>query len=103
MAVWAQANGLDCRACNKQLRDFRGCTEDAANEYEIEGNVLRRCPLRTVDGRSAAMLEMFFAYKQGFLPNAGGWLDQPLMFTQSMAIIENYAEKLKEEKKHGAE
>ena len=101
MAVWSYANGLNCRACNKQLQDFRGCVKDAAKEYEIEGTILKRCPLRVIDERSVAMVEVYFAFKKGFLPNAGGWLDQPVRFSRSMTVIEDYSAKLAEEKEHG--
>lgn len=101
MAVWSYANGLDCRACNKQLQDFRGCVKDAARQYEIEGTILNRCPLRVLDERSVIMLEFYMAYKKGFLPNAGGWLDQTVRFSRSVAVIEDYSGKLQEEKNHG--
>lgn len=73
--------------------------KDAAKEYEIEGMILKRCPLRVLDERSIAMIEMYMAYKKGFLPNSGGWLDQPVRFSRSMSVIEDYSTKLQEEKK----
>ena len=75
--------------------------KDAAKEYEIEGTVLKRCPLRVIDERSVAMIEFYMAYKKGFLPNAGGWLDQTVRFSRSIRVIEDYAGKLAEEKDHG--
>ena len=74
---------------------------DAAKEYEIEGTTLRRCPLRMIDARSSAMIEFYMAYKKGFLPNVGGWLDQTVRFSRSIQVIEDYAGKLAEEKEHG--
>ncbi len=47
------------------------------------------------------MVEVYFAFKKGFLPNAGGWLDQPVRFSRSMTVIEDYSAKLAEEKEHG--
>lgn len=72
--------------------------KDAAKEYEIEGSVLRRCPLRSLDERSVAMIEIYMPYKKGFLPNDGGWLDQTIRFTRSMDVIEQYAAQLEAEK-----
>lgn len=47
------------------------------------------------------MVEIYMSYKKGFLPNAGGWLDQPMRFSSAMTVIENYSAKLQEEKDHG--
>lgn len=53
-----------------------------------------------LDERSVAMIEVYMAYKKGFLPNAGGWLDQPIRFSRSMSVIEDYSAKMQEEKDH---
>ena len=74
--------------------------KDAAKEYEIEGTVLKRCPLRVLDERSVAMIEIYMSFKKGFLPNAGGWLDQTVRFSRAMSVIEDYSAKLQEEKDH---
>ena len=75
--------------------------KDAAKEYEIEGTILKRCPLRVLDERSVAMIEFYMAYKKGFLPNAGAWLDQTVRFSRSVSVIEDYTAKLQEEKDRG--
>lgn len=72
--------------------------KDAAKEYEIEGTILKRCPLRVLDERSVVMIEVYMAYKKGFLPNAGGWLDQTVRFSRSVFVIEEYSAKMQEEK-----
>jgi hypothetical protein len=34
------------------------------------------------------MLHAYIEREKGYLPNAGGWLDQPMKFTDSMKFIE---------------
>ena len=34
------------------------------------------------------MLMAFGHYKNGFLPNAGGWLDQPYTYTEAMRFVD---------------
>lgn len=79
---------------------MRGCTEDAAEPFEIEGFALARCPLTYVGAAEHLRLEAFAEYKAGYLPGSGGWLDQPMKFSAIMRLIDRYVEKYKEES-HG--
>lgn len=41
-------------------------------------------------------IKAFGHYKNGLLPNAGGWLEQPAEYIEAMEIIENVIERIKE-------
>ena len=98
MAVWAILNGLDCRKCNKQIKEVRGCF-GLKKPVVIEGIKVKKCPLKEVKGQSMAYLEAYRQYKNGFLPYGGGWLNQPLKFLEAMKVIEDAVEKISSEKK----
>ncbi len=95
MAIWAQVNGLDCRKCNSQLKRARGCEKDI-KEVEIEGIKITRCPLTFITYAEIGYMEAYYFFKNGYLPNEGGWLNQPMKFCKIMNIIENISERLKE-------
>jgi len=97
LAVWAIVNGLDCRKCNSQLKKVRGC-EGREEEIEIEGIKVNRCPMRMITGKTMAYIEAYHAYRSGFLPNPGGWLDQPIKFLEAMRVIEGAMERFGDEK-----
>lgn len=64
---------------------------------------MTRCPLKIVTGASVEYMTAYFEYVRGFLPNAGGWLDQPVKVTQAIRFIEEkfnayQAQKLAQEK-----
>jgi len=93
LAVWTIINGLDCRKCNAQLRKVRGC-EGREEIIEIEGIKVDRCPVKMITAQSMAYIEAYYQYKNGYLPNSGGWLDQPIKFLEAMKIIEEAVEKI---------
>jgi len=57
-----------------------------------------RCPRSLVNIKSIEYLNAYIFFERGFLPNPGGWLDQPLKFIQAMKIIEAEVMKIKEGK-----
>jgi hypothetical protein len=56
-----------------------------------------RCPRSLVTIESIEYLNAYMFFAKGFLPNPGGWLDQPLKFIQAMRIIEQEMIKLRDE------
>lgn len=87
LAVWANLNGLDCRACPEPIQAVRGCKKEVPQQ-NIAGFQLTRCPLTEIDGITLEYLTAYFEYNRGFLPNAGGWLDQPMKVMQAIRLIE---------------
>ena len=66
-----------------------GCRRDSPipGRWRIDGRVYRRCPLRLVSASSWLALRLFRHYERGFLPVAGGLLEQGNAFLQAMEII----------------
>ncbi len=88
MAVWSEVKGIDCRSCNNQIREYRGCERPGmARMIEELDMVVDRCPRRLVAESTAVFLEAFTEYTRGRYPNAGGYLDQPIKYKQAMAVI----------------
>jgi hypothetical protein len=55
-----------------------------------------RCPRSLVTIKSIEYLNAYIFFTKGFLPNPGGWLEQPLKFIQAMRLIEQEIIKLRE-------
>lgn len=90
MAVQAYSIELDCHNCPEPMQSMRGCDEEVeASEFEFEGEVLKRCPLKLVTHISKRFLRFYRFMEKGFLPNPGGILDQPNRFIEAMAIIDD--------------
>jgi hypothetical protein len=53
----------------------------------IEGYEITKCPMKFVSEFDSFRIEAFTQYKNGFLPDEGGWLDQPMKFIQLMGLI----------------
>jgi len=72
-----------------KLQEARFCEKDAGfDAYEINGDTFRRCPVRYITEESFDALSQYQFYKNGFLPFAGGFLEQPNKFIEQMRIIE---------------
>lgn len=96
MAVWVIKNNLNCRHCNKQIKEVRGCN-GFAEPKEIEGIMVNQCPLKEVTTRSWLYIEAYNQYKNGFLPNNGGWLKQPMKFINAISLIDKFKEDINAE------
>ena len=55
----------------------------------INGEEYVRCPTQFVTDESIEALNMYATYKDGHLPRAGGFLDQPNKIMEQMHIIAN--------------
>jgi hypothetical protein len=67
--------------------------------YRVEDIVVTRCPMIQVSGIEQDYMQAYLEYKNGFLPNDGGWLNQPMKFSQVMIVMDKIMGKL--EKKNG--
>jgi hypothetical protein len=63
----------------------------------IEGYRITRCPLVYVGDTEQAYLQAYYEYKNGFLPNSGGWLDQPAKFSKIVAAIEKIVAQMEQQ------
>jgi hypothetical protein len=67
---------------------MRGCLEPApAPVLDLDGESIHRCPVRHLTADVARLLKLYGHYRNGFLPVAGGVLDQTPQFLEAMAVI----------------
>jgi hypothetical protein len=76
---------------------IRGCTNEVPVRI-IEGIEITHCPLRYLSDVEMDRLQMYKVYKDGFLPNEGGVLNQPIKLLQVIVYIENEMKRLEEAK-----
>jgi len=91
--------GLDCRTCKGNVKVYRGCDADSPipGKWNIDGWKFQRCPNLMVTRESFEYIQAYNFYKNGFLPNAGGWLDQPAKLLDAFNIIDREAAKMMRE------
>lgn len=92
--------GLDCHKCSTQNKQMRGCKEDVAPQ-NIVGFRVTRCPLRYATYGDVTALQVYREYNAGFLPNEGGWLDQPMKFSMIVNMIQGIIQRLEERRQDG--
>lgn len=93
MAVWVSINDLNCHSCNAQIKQVRGCEVDIPAKL-IEGVEVKRCPVKLITAQSKAYLQAYSFYKDGFLPNVGGALDQSAKVMEAIRHIADEVERL---------
>ena len=89
MVVAHNRESFNCQACRFQ----RHCDDSnpaphpmfAIPEIGLES---RTCLLPKVTQEARLMLDLYRHYKNGYLPVAGGIMDQPAVFMESMSIID---------------
>jgi len=80
--------------------------EKAQCEFEIQGQETwglngeeyQGCPFKIVTRQSADFIRAFNFYELGFLPNAGGWLEQPAKMLDAFEVISKELKKMEAEK-----
>ena len=65
---------------------------------KIEGYEVDRCPAKYITPEVMFYLLGYQNYQKGILPNAGGWLEQPMKYFQAMLLIDRLVSKLEEQK-----
>ncbi len=81
---------LDCQKCTEQRKISRGCKEEApAPVFEMDGEKYYRCPLKLIRKETLEYVRFHRFFQMGYLPNAGGLLEQPAKFLNAIEVIEN--------------
>ncbi len=97
MAIWlTYARGqLDCPKLKSQKNV---CNQDECenSDWNFGDETFKGCPVKKITPSSWEYLRAFIFYNRGFLPNPGGWRDQPLKFIRAMEIIELELIRIKE-------
>jgi len=79
---------VNCHSCLKG-RKIRCEYEVPGQEiWEINGQQYRGCPFKIVTRQSANFLRAFQFYRNGYLPNTGGWIDQSAKLIDAFEVIE---------------
>ena len=93
-------NDLDCQRCTKVLRDIRGCDgfKTPQTVSGLPGIEIDRCPVRYIGEKEILYIDAYHEYEHGFLPNSGGWLEQPMKFNEGMRMIKRLVAKFKSQK-----
>ena len=89
-----QLADIACKTCHH--KDCDG-SQGAVVGYKFEGEIIKRCPLTLLTEKSALLIEQYPHYENGYLPGAGGILDQTAIYVQGMNIINSEIMKHREE------
>ena len=78
---------LDCPKLKSQNKQ---CNQEECDNsvWNFGDEELKGCPVKKITQASWEYLRAFIFYNRGFLPNSGGWKDQPTKFIRAMEIIE---------------
>lgn len=84
---------FDCLTCTARDKMVRGCSEDVPKHFAFtfQGVEHRRCPRRPILDDPGLYGDVFYQYRQkekGFLPEAGGLMDQPAVLVQAWQEID---------------
>lgn len=84
--------------CPKLKSNNTQCNQEECDNsvWNFNGEEFKGCPVKKVTGQSWEYLRAYIFYSRGFLPNAGGWKDQPAKFIRAMEIIEIELIKIKD-------
>lgn len=88
MAVHIGELTVSCHACFEGRKTECEFNVPGQEVWELHGEEYRGCPLKHVTRASAAFLRAFNFFRLGYLPNAGGWLDQPAKLLDAFDVIE---------------
>jgi len=86
---------LDC----PKLKNYKNqCDQNECenSDWNFGDEEFKGCPVKKIDPKSWEYLRAFIFYNRGFLPNPGGWKDQPLKFIRAMELIELELIRIKE-------
>jgi len=88
---------VNCQSClsGRKIR----CEYEVPGQevWELNGTQYRGCPFRIVTRQSASFIRAFQFYRQGYLPNAGGWIDQSAKMLDAFEVIEKELQTIEQE------
>ena len=85
--------GIACKTCHH--KDCDGSKQ--ISRFKFEDEVIEQCPLTMITHESALLISQYPHYDKGYLPVAGGILDQTAVYVQAMAIISSEINQHREE------
>jgi len=102
LTVWLEVLGLNCQSCSEAAQQDRGCDEGSSpGQYFLErlNQEFDSCPGKHATEQSRMYIDAFFFFKQGYFPNQGGWMDQPVKLLQAFKVITAEVEEVNEWRK----
>jgi hypothetical protein len=99
LAVRIGEFNLNCHKCSAETKINNGCEEDSSipGVWKLDDWEFQRCPIKIITQQSIEYLKAYELFNRGFLPNPGGWLEQPVKFIEAMNIISAEIAKMKKE------
>lgn len=102
MAVQALGLGLSCQECDDKLQVERGCKKKGVLPFNIDGETVFRCPLKSVTDLSWEYIRAYMFYKKNILPHGKGWLEENGKFLDAMTVLDSASNALDNKKMKGA-
>lgn len=85
--------GLSCASCvHKDCDGSQGISD-----FNFDGENIHYCPLSVATPEIGQYLNLYTHYKNGYLPVAGGMLDQTARYTRMMGIIQSIVTEYEQE------
>jgi len=92
-------NNVNCHNCTEQMKIVRGCNGNI--NKVIEGIVIDKCPVKMFTSQVWLYIESYLHYKNGFLFQEGGWIQQPAKVTSAIDFISNIIGQQEKKEKNG--
>jgi hypothetical protein len=89
---------MDCRGCLEGAKTRCEFEVPGQEVWEVDGCEYRGCPYKIVTRESANFLRAFNFCERGFLPNPGGWMEQPAKMLDAFDVIEKELKKIETER-----
>ena len=81
-------NKFACRKCTPAMQEAWGCDTDAPHPFHvIDGEPITRCPVTILTNDTRRLMGLYVHYTKGFLPAAGGILNQTAYYYQAMEVL----------------
>lgn len=86
--------------CDPECSEYKDRDHPIKERWQINEHKFNRCPLSYVEASDYFWLVAYKMFKNGFLPNVGGWLNQGNKFIEAMIFIDEEVTKAKNEVKN---
>ena len=89
---------VNCQSCLSGKKAQCEFEIPGQETWELNGEEYQGCPFKVVTRESADFIRAFNFYELGYLPNTGGWLDQPAKMLDAFEVITKELKKIEDEK-----
>ena len=89
MALQVLDMGLHCRDCDDVLKKERGCIGQGIVPFIFDSGIIYHCPIKDITTASWEYLQAYPFYKNGILPNGGGFNDESQKYIEAMLFLDS--------------